>query len=1135
MNTFKSYIYKGLSAALLTAATLIHFKTFAFSADRYSSSSVLATGNWVKIKVNGNGMQFISNSQLSSMGFSDPSKVNVYGYGGKMISEVLDESHIDDLPLLPVVRTSGGILFFGVDHTLWKPSRQYSSYTHTMHPYSENSYYFLSDNETEGKELIDIDLTGGEGLEIADSYIERIVHEKDLFAPSVTGRQLLGEDLRSAQQLSFPLPGNIGGDASFTVGLGTNISNASGQLRMSSTNSKLSKSSESIDAVKSTDQFMRSSTVRFSGSDVGDNINLTLSITTSGVINLARLDYVEVEYERELKLDADQLYFYFNEPADIKAELKGISSETEIWDVTDITEPKKVVYTAAGTKASFRVESGYHEYVAFNPSKVSRTVENAGKITPQDLHALESPDLLIISPDEYLPAAERIATMHRNQDNMSVHVLTPQQIYNEFSSGNPDLSAFRKLMKMWYDRDLEQNGSQKIKYCLILSRPTYDNKMVTNAVKTAGYPRVPIWQSASGVTENTSYSTDDFIGMLEDTNTSFTMGNAKINVAVGRFPVRSLEEAQTAVDKLIAYTTDPGKASWRNNVMLIADDQDNGQHLDQTEKMYAGMIGSNKGKDYQYERLYLDTYNRQLTSVGMEYPDAKKRMMAKFEEGQALVTYIGHANTVSWTHEHLLNWGDITSFSNTKLPILYAATCEFARWDADEYSGAEVMWAFPKTGVISMICPSRSVFINMNGQLSTQFGKYALIRNADGTPTRLGDSYVNMKNASPGTDDNKLRYALIGDPAMKMPVYDYNVEVTSLYDVDLTDKEADSPVIEARSNPVVKGIITDVDGNPVSDFNGFVYLKLYDAEKVIETNGNGDNGKVMLYNDRKTKLIDAVAQVENGEWQATLYMPSEIENNFTPGRLTFYALSQDGREANGATDKFYVYGYDENAPEDNEGPEIIKFVLNNDNFKNGDVSYKAPVAYATFSDESGINLSDAGIGHALMLTLDGKTVFTDIMNFYSPDLYDNRIGSVTYQLPELEPGYHDLTLSVWDCANNSSYSTISFNVAAVKEPDIFGIETAIKPDRSGVEFIINSDRPLASLNCNLEVFDINGIRVWHASTDDRTGSDSSVRLSWDYVTTAGNRVNKGIYICRATVTTPEGKTAHKSKKIVISH
>lgn len=1107
----------------------------AYDISRYAKSSKLSSGTWAKIKVSKSGMQYVSDTQLKSMGFSDPSKVNVYGFGGRQISENLTEDQPDDLPLLPSVKVSNGLIFFGVDHILWEPSSgRNSNYTHTMQPYAEASYYFLSDIDIDSAEIEHINLRNIEGLETADSYVERLLHEQDLMAPSVSGRHLLGEDLRSGQTtLKFSLPNNIGGDASITVCVAGRTTGSPGSVRLTS-NGKLSNSNISIGAVNSSEQFMRRVTSNCGITECGNELQLGLSFSSSGVITLARLDYIEVEYERALSMPSDQLYFYFNEESPVAAQLKGATAETEIWDVTVAHSPRKIDFTLSGGAACFRVDEGKREFVAFNPSKINRSVEVTELIANQDIHSMDVPDMLIITPSEYLSSARKVASLHEEQDGMTVHVLTPESIYNEFSSGTPDLSAFRKAMKMWYDRGLAESGdgTSKMRYCLIFSRPTYDNKMVTPTVKTEGYPRVPIWQSPTGETDNSSYSTDDFIGMLDDYTPGWYMSSAKIQVAVGRFPVRNIQEAETAVEKLITYVKTPETGSWRNNIMLLADDQDSGQHLDQTEKMYNNMFAKGKGGSYQYERLYLDNFPQQLTSIGMQYPAAKARLLAKLEEGQALWTYVGHANTVSWTHEHLLEWGDITSLSNTRLPILYAATCEYARWDADEYSGGELWWAMPKTGVIAMICPSRSVYISMNGPLSAQFGNYALIRNADGSPTRLGDSFRNMKNAISGNEDNKLRYALLGDPALKMPVYSYDVATTEIYGTDITYDGADLPVIEARSNPVIKGIITDHSGEKATDFNGHVFLKLYDAEKVVETLGNGENGKVMTYNDRKTKLFDGAAKVTNGEWEITVYMPSEITNNYTQGRITYYALSDDGREANGATDRFIVYGYNADASEDVDGPEIHKFTLNHDGFKDGDLSYKSPVVYATFSDESGINISDAGIGHSLMLTLDGKTVYDDIHNFYSPDLEDSRMGSIMYQLPEIPPGRHELTLSVWDCANNSTYATLTFNVAAVKDPDIYSIDT--RYDEAGVDFIISSDRPLASLGCTLEVFDFNGIRIWHNNSDDRTASDSTITMRWDYNSAAGHRVDRGIYVCRATVTTPEGRIAHKSKKIVVT-
>lgn len=1132
---------KKAAVALMAMATLLFGSLPARSAlsERYSESSVLSEGKWAKIRVATSGMQYVSNSQLSSMGFSDPSKVNVYGFGGRQISETLNPEQPDDLPLLPCVRTSNGIIFFGVDHIDWSSSGKSTLYSHTMQSYSENSYYFLSDRETETFSLPSVDLKNTADAEEVSSFFERLVHEKDLYAPAATGRSLFGEDFRSGSQQSFnfALPGNVSGNASVLVAVGSKTTGAKGTFTFAS-NGKVSNNTLSVNAITSVDQFMRASSSRFDVTGCGDNLQLKISYATSGVLVFSRLDYIEVEYERALTMGNDELYFYMDESVDVAANLSGITSETEIWDVTSRHAPVKVEFNREGNSARFRIPAGYREYIAFNPSKVAKAPTFVENVQNQDIHSLPVPDMLIVTPAEFSAAAERVAQLHRNVDGMTVHVLTPEMIYNEFSSGTPDLSAFRKALKMWYDRGLDESESadSKMKYCLIFSRPTFDLKGVTEEVKNSGWPHIPIWQSTAGTTENTSYSTDDFIGMLEDYSSSATIGSNKINIAVGRFPVRTVEEANSAAEKLENYVLNPERASWRNNVMIVADDQDSGVHLEQAETMYGNMKDNGKGDTFQYERLYLDNFVLTSTSVGAQYPEAQARFLSKIEEGQALLAYIGHANTVSWTHEKLLTWKEITSFSNTRLPVLYAATCEFARWDEHDYSGAEVMWAFPKSGIIATICPSRAVFISQNGPLSAQFGKQVFGTYSDGKPLRLGDVHVNAKNGMTNGDDNKLRYVLMGDPAMRMPIPEYNViaeEIAGKDISEISEENPDLPVIEARSTPLVKGRVADHEGNIIPDFNGLVYIKLYDSMEVVETLGNGSEGKKVIYNDHKTKLYEGVTRVENGKWEVKINMPYEIRNLYNPGRMTFYAVADDGREANGATEKYMVYGFDKDAPEDNKGPQITLFTINNEDFEDGGVTTSTPVVYAAFTDESGINVSEAGIGHQLQLTLDGSKIFTDITDYYSPDPNDSNAGSIIYQLPELAPGKHELKLSVWDNANNSTYASLNFNVAVNKKPDIFSINAIYAPDKSGLDFVISSDRPLSKLTCKVEVFDLSGIRVWSTTKDERTAQDSSLRIKWNYTTNSGQRLNRGIYVCKVTVESPEGSTTSKGKKIVV--
>ena len=54
--------------------------------DRYAAHSVLAEGKWIKVKVDQTGIYKLTYAELKAMGFSDPTKVSVHGYGGAMLA-----------------------------------------------------------------------------------------------------------------------------------------------------------------------------------------------------------------------------------------------------------------------------------------------------------------------------------------------------------------------------------------------------------------------------------------------------------------------------------------------------------------------------------------------------------------------------------------------------------------------------------------------------------------------------------------------------------------------------------------------------------------------------------------------------------------------------------------------------------------------------------------------------------------------------------------------------------------------------------------------------------------------------------------------------------------------------------------
>jgi hypothetical protein len=1129
---------RNIAPALMVMSAL---SAAALPLEQYSTSSKLSEGRWRKVIVSTTGMQFLSNTQLKSMGFSNPSKVNVYGYGGREVNTKLStDTYVDDLPQLPVVRTSDGIIFFGVNTVTWTYNGKTVPYLSSQNSYSTQSIYFVSDRDTEEREITALDAPPQAGAEDKDTFVERLLHEQELYAPSNTGSWMFGEDFTSnrQQEFQFNLKGLVGNEADVLFTIAAKTTSASSSFSFTANGTQLeATNTDVITSTSSSEMFTRYNSSYKHITNATEDLSLGIKYTPGGVVYHARLDFIDISYKRKMELDNGSLYFYqyVSSSNTVAYNIAGCSATTQIWDVTKPWNPQKINYTLEGSTARFTPSGiGYHEYIAFEPSKITLAPTASTNVANQDIHALATPDMVIISPSEFSTQAERVAEMHRDKDGMTVYVLTPEEIYNEFSSGAPDVMAFRKAMKMWYDRGMnEDSSSSKFKYCLLFGRPTYDNRMITDAVKKSGYPRTLIWQSPTGTTQNSSYSTDDYLMILDDNTSIDDTASGSMRISVGRFPVRYADDCKQVVDKLLSYLESDDFGSWRNKVMLIADDQDNGVHLEQIERFYSRAQESGNGGDHRYEKLYLDSYPMELTATGESYPKAKERMSQLMQEGVATAVYVGHANAKEWTHESFLTYSEILGFSNKRTPLFYTATCEFSRWDDDDISGGEIMWSNPTAGAIAMLSTSRSVYIAQNGVLTGYMGDYMFSKDDDGKPLRIGDIMRLGKDKYRG-DDNKLRYVLIGDPAMRLPSPQYKVVVETLNGIDMTSENHPLPELTANSQVDVTGYIADEQGNLIHNFNGVLEPSLYDAQKVVTTYGNGDTGKEMYYNDNTNLLFTSKVNISKGRWATKLIVPSEIDNLYNPALLSLYAYSDKGLEANGHTDEFYIYGWNSSAAEDTKGPELTLFALNNEKFKDGDTVSASPIVYAKMSDESGINISTTGIGHQITLTLDGKKYYEDVTNYYTPTPGDIYSGSIAYPLSSVEVGEHELTLTVWDNANNHTEASLRFNVSAAPKPYINDITTDVNPATTSVTFSILHDRVQEDTEANVDVFDLSGMKVWSGSFSGSPDFQYGSNVTWNLTDSAGRRVPRGIYLYRATLITSDGFEISETKKLAVT-
>ncbi len=1105
----------------------------ALPVDTYASSSVLASGRWVKVSVEEDGVYFISTSQLRQWGFTNPDAVNVYGYGGRRLPDVLDESYIDDLPQVQCVRTSAGLYFYGQGPVALRMRTQY--FAPQPNPFSTLGYYYLSDRETTARTIADskIDLAGDGGFEPATSFTDVKWHEVESVSPGEIGHLLVGEDFKYNRNQTFTL--NLDGRVPDTTvflesSFVTNTPSGGGYINYTINGAQLERYDDEDEISPVTDTYTHA-TETLTRKDFeleGSTTRVAVGVrpVIPGAVDMANLNYISLAYSRHLQMGSDGvLVFDMSQNA---CRLSGVSSSTHILNVTDPLEvtrvrPQSLSGAAVWNLTNLSATNYSNRYVAFNEGATGlKTPVFAGVVANQDLHSLPLADMIIITVDDWNAEAERLADLHRNGDEqLAVTVINQSLIYNEFGSGSADVNALRKMLKMFYDRSKAAGeGEPQLRYVLLMGRATSDNRRLTFNGRALNYTPMPTWLSDSGLNDNSSYTTDDIFAFLED-GSGRSFSSDKLSVAVGRLPVKSVTEARNAVNKIYNYVNSPRPGDWRNRALLVADDEDYGIHMKQAEAMVECMYNTLGGHDMFYDKLYIDAYVKQNGT----YPAARSDLFRKLDEGVIWWSYNGHANPTSWTHDGLMTYTDINSLYLRYQPMIYAATCDFMRWDCAQVSGAEILFLNEGSGTIGTISATRPVYISDNGVFSQAIGRYAFSRKQDGRRYTIGEIIMNAKNnylvnGKVVANSNKLRYVLLGDPAMRLAIPNATAVVEDINGVSPDDRDTDV-IIMARQDVVVNGYVTDHLGNILTDYDGPVTYTMYDAEESVTTNANGDKGEEVTFERQGTRLLTGRGKVEGGRFALNISMPSEIADNFRTAALNLF-IDGGSVDRQAATDftNFYVYGTDYDAAGDDTAPVIETFVLNNPAFESGNSVNVSPMVMATISDNKAINMSQAGIGHQMLLTLDGKRTYTDVSNYFTPSDDGSPSGSIAYPLENLSKGEHELQLRVWDTSGNSAVSTIAFVVDERLAPKIYDIYTDANPASVDANFYLVHDRPDQMLDVTLTVYNILGSAVWSTQVTQRSDMFTSSPIHWDLTDNAGRRVRRGIYIYRATIATP---------------
>jgi len=1098
----------------------------------YAENSVLSSGEWYKIRVSESGIYKISYNDLQSYGIDpssiDPRDIRVYGNSDGMLPEANIAFRYDDLQenAIDVTGEDDGtfnaddyVIFYGRSPHIWHNVLGF--FTYDINYYENFNYYYLTTSLGPGKRCVIESSSTSTPSHFVSTFNDYQVIENDDHNLIQSGKEWYGDEFGviNSRDYEFEFP-NINSDGDVIIKMEIANRTFINEHMAVNVNNEIYDSviltSVNPSSVKYAQK--KKKTITYDAS--GPNIEINLEYLPSSSSSKAWLDYIMVNASSNIIFTDGQLMFRdlysILEGAVTQFTVQNANDNTLIWDVTDPLNARLIESDITDDQLTFAVATdSLREFIAFDRSRFL-SPEFIGTVENQNLHGEGPYDYVIVAHPLFENEANQLAAIHDSINNLLIKVTSPEEIYNEFSSGKQDPSAIRDYMKMLYDL----YEGQEPRFLNLFGDGSFDPK--DRHENNSNY--IPAFQNKESWNTATSYVIDDFFGMLDDDEGNDAVG--ELDIGIGRIPVQTPEDAQIVIEKIRRYLTkgEPHFGKWRTKTCMIADDEDGNLHQTQADSLSQIIPPF-----YNQNKIYLDSYQQINTPNGHRYPDVTEAINKQMEEGALIMNYVGHGGKSGWAHERILQTSDIQGWANEiKLPLFITATCEFSRFDEPELNtGGEMVFLNPDGGGIALLTTTRLAYSQSNFSLNLRVYNTAFLR-IDGEMPYLGDL---IRRSKPPGQLTTRNFILMGDPALKLAYPEYEVSTLEFNgNTNLTKGDT----IKALQEVTVKGEINNSDGILVEDFNGLLYASIYDKPSQYTTIGNDGNSYPTNYVCQDKIIWHGEVTVTDGSFTFSFIVPKDIALNYGSGKISYYAYS-DNADAFGYYNDFIIGGIDENAEPDTEGPEIDLY-LNDLSFVSGDQTDENPVMLAFLHDFSGINLSTNGIGHNITGVLDYDYSNTIMLaDYYEPDVDSYQGGKITYPFYDLPDGRHTLTVKTWDNYNNSGEKTIEFVINRTSYLLLGEVGNYPNPFKESTTFTFYHTRPGNELDIQLDIYDITGKHVMNYQTSAIAENTTQSYFTWDGRNANGSKLDNGIYLYTLFVTDEIDNVAVYKSKLIISN
>lgn len=1099
----------------------------------FTDQSVLASGTIYKFGVNQSGIykldyNFLKNELgIADIDNLDPRQFRLYGNGGAMLPEKNSDKRPDDLieNAIQVVGESDGkfntgdyILFYAVGPRPWqfKSANTDPQLTTQVNLYDNEAWYFLKTDGGSGLRIQNEASVSASNTTTEFDDFARIEDEKTNLlnfnsSTQGSGKRWFGDYFYQSRSKSydFNFPNMVSGSTGRIKGEFVGRSDVSQSIRFEVSGTTLIKTIGSVDTDNGDGPFAANATLSGSFQPTGDKVTVNVVYPNVSDQSQGWLDYIEVNVRRQLKMSGSYMEFRDLQSMSNDAtnfHLGDASGSLTIWDITNPQLPASQQFTQNGSEVEFGAYTldSLRNYVAWTSAAVfAKPDKVAGKIANQNLHHLNGLDMVIVYHPEFEAQAQRLAEHRRTVSGLAVEAVNVLQVYNEFSSGGKDPTAIRDFARMLLERD-----PGRFEYLLLFGDGSFDPKNNTNSSSNLDF--IPVFETAESFSPINSFPSDDYYALLSPTENGSLVG--ALDISAGRLVPKSASEAEALVDKIIAYDSDPALlGDWHLRTLFIADDEDGNAHINQADKLATD--NANENDWFNNEKVYFDAYQQVATSAGQRFPDAKTAINSNIFKGNLVTQYIGHGGPRGWSQERVIDNNDIANWDNpNRYPLIITATCTFGGYDDyTTLTGGEQALLRVNAGAVALFTTVRSVYINGNEDL-TDAVQNIIFRKLDGNYRRIGRILKDSKNNLTSDIQNARRFTLLGDPAMRLAMPEYRVATTGIIGPN-------GPVDTLRAlMPVtLEGVVTDTSGNILDNFNGKVYVTLFDKEQTLQTLGQDPGSYVRSFKVQRNIIFKGLATVSSGKFSLHFIVPKDINYAYGNGKISYYAENGTPLDAAGA-DKQFVIGGNAGLIQDNH-PPVVQVFLNTDAFVSGGITDNAPKILIKCSDDYGMNVSGTSLGHDLTAVLDGNALETIVLNeFYQSAQDDSRKGQAVYPLNNLAPGRHTLAVKGWDVANNSGEGYTEFVVAENGKAALEHVLNYPNPFTTNTWFQFEHNLAGQMLDVQISIFTVAGklvktIQQTVANNDGYRVTD----IQWDGKDDYGDQLARGVYLYRVKI------------------